>query len=412
MLRPSFQGGRTLASTAFQYDTDFLARADRYELSPDLPLVSSIQYAPEGQALFGAFADAAPDDWGERIIEAHHASRARRDSSLPRAIGKFDFLIGVADQTRMGALRLQAAEGGDWLSSDAGVANLHDLARILEAAGRYETGEATDEDVAYLNDVATSPGGARPKANVVAPNGRLAIAKLPHSKDGNSDVEGWEALALTLAGNAGLRTPAWSLERVGREKSVLISERFDRAEKNVRVGYISARTALGLGIYDGDRTTYEEFTDTLAELSVNPRVDLHEMFGRVALNVLIRNVDDHWRNHGFLRAGNGWRLAPVFDLNPVPRRRGGAIFARPISREDDPRDRDLRVLLKIADSFQLSQDAAYAVLHRVADAVAGWPRVADDLGIAQAQRDAMADAFDVAQLDYVRALPGGSMPGA
>jgi serine/threonine-protein kinase HipA len=39
----------------------------------------------------------------------------------------------------------------------------------------------------------------------------------------------------------------------------------------------------------------------------------------MALNVLISNVDDHLRNHGFLWVGsNGWTLSPVYDLNPTP----------------------------------------------------------------------------------------------
>jgi hypothetical protein len=39
----------------------------------------------------------------------------------------------------------------------------------------------------------------------------------------------------------------------------------------------------------------------------------------MAFNVLISNVDDYLRNHGFLWSGrNGWRLSPVYDLNPTP----------------------------------------------------------------------------------------------
>lgn len=47
--------------------------------------------------------------------------------------------------------------------------------------------------------------------------------------------------------------------------------------------------------------------------------DLAELWRRIVFSVLISNTDDHLRNHGFLYVGAvGWRLSPVFDVNPVP----------------------------------------------------------------------------------------------
>ncbi len=207
VLRPSFQGGRTLASSSFEYDPSYLARRDAFAVSPDLPLIAGRIYTASTQVMFGAFEDASPDDWGQKIIEANHARRREVDPALPRRIGEFDYLIGVSDQTRIGALRLRDPATTNWLSTDDGVANTHELDRIVAAARRYEANEATDDDLEYLGDIATSPGGARPKANVVTTAGRLAIAKLPHSKDGPIDVERWEALALELAERCGIRTP-------------------------------------------------------------------------------------------------------------------------------------------------------------------------------------------------------------
>ncbi|WP_185003143.1 MULTISPECIES: type II toxin-antitoxin system HipA family toxin [unclassified Curtobacterium] len=242
-LRPSFQGLRTLASSSFEYDDDFLRHG--WQVSPDLPLRPGRTYTADSQTLPGAFSDAAPDEWGQKLMRADHAARRQRDPSLAARLGEFDYLLGVADHTRIGALRFRV--GGSWSSAETGVANLHDLARILAAAARYEDDEATDEDIAYLGDVATSPGGARPKANVLTPRGTLAIAKLPHSKDGRFDVERWEGVALTLATDAGLRAPAWSLVGPESGRAVLLSERFDRDGSGDRLGYMSARTALELG---------------------------------------------------------------------------------------------------------------------------------------------------------------------
>ncbi len=402
MLRPSFQGGRTLASSSFQYDSGYLASPDAYALSPDLPLVAARQYTDESTVLFGALADATPDEWGQKIIRANHANRLREDASLPRRVGAFDFLIGVSDHTRTGALRLRHRGRTVWLSSDAAVATVHDLVHILAAAKRYESDDATAEDVAYLNGVATSPGGARPKANVVLPSGRLALAKLPRSADGSIDVEAWEAVALTLASSAGLRTSPWRLRPAGTGRSVLVVDRFDRGPAQRRIGYASAATMLEIGQHDDARVTYEEFTDTIAEVSADPRTDLLEMFGRIALTILINNVDDHWRNHGFLRESGGWRLAPVFDVNPSPHR--GIIDARQISDVDDPRDRRLEHLLDIAAAFHLTRPAAVEVLKSVAGRVRDWRAVASDLGISHDQAALMAPAFDDEQIAFALSL--------
>lgn len=398
-LRPSFMGGRTLASSSFEYDERFLR--DGWQVSPDLPLRAGRTYSEESSTLPGAFSDAAPDDWGQKLIRADHARRRGQDPSLPARLGEFDYLLGVSDHTRMGALRFRTA--GPWLSSEAGVANLHDLQRIIDVAQRYEDDEATDEDIAYLGDIATSPGGARPKANVVTERGRLAIAKLPHSKDGRYDIERWEAVALTIARAAGLRTPVWRLEAPGAGRAVLVSERFDRDDTGPRLGYMSGRTALHLHAHnDGSHKTYEDFTDAIAEWSNSPKDDLHEMFGRIALTVLVNNVDDHWRNHAFLHSASGWRLSPLFDVNPSRQR--GVIDSRAINDADDPGDRQLANLVASADAYQLRTSAAHAILHRVATAVAGWRETAIALGLGAKECEAYRVAFDTPQLEWALSL--------
>ena len=403
-LRPSFTVSRILAACSFDYDLSYLARRDRYEISPDLPLIPGRVYTAENQAMFGAFADSSPDEWGRKIIEANHLLRTKADPTLPRRIGDFDILLGVSDFSRMGALRFKSPGSTEWLSGDPGVANLHELPRILAAARRYEMAEATDEDVEFLAGVATSPGGARPKASVLTDGDQLAIAKLPHSKDQEVDAEAWEAVALTIVGNAGLRTSPFTLHRVAEGGSVLVVHRFDRDPEGGRRGYMSAATALGIGEHDvGRRITYEEFADTISDLSDTPSLDLREMFGRIAVTVFINNVDDHWRNHGFLRKGNSWQLAPLFDVNPSARH--GVIVSRAINDQDDPRNRDVRNLLAIADAYGLTRQRAVSILRSVAYEVEKWPEVANSLGISAVQQSVMSRAFDTAQLQRVKAMP-------
>ncbi|WP_022885689.1 type II toxin-antitoxin system HipA family toxin [Glaciibacter superstes] len=399
VLKPSFSGGRNLASASFQYDSGYLAHPRAYPISPELPLVPTRTFTPENMTIFGSFADASPDMWGKKLIQANHALRLEKQPGVYRKLGDFDFLLNVSDFTRMGALRLKAPTGGSWLASDSEAANIHDLERVIAVARRYEDQVASDEDLEYLSDIATSPGGARPKANVITEFGNLAIAKLPHSKDGNIDVESWEALALTLAENIGIRTPTFEHRRAGADKSVLVAHRFDRVGEDVRLGYMSASTAMELGTLSDSGVTYQEFADTISELSSQPAADLHEMFTRIALTVLINNVDDHWRNHGFLHDGSGWRLSPVFDVNPST---SHSVNSRAISEQDDPRNRDIRNLASVAESFSLTGEQAAAIVHSVADHVERWPAIANSFGIPVEQQKAMSRAFDTNQLSVAR----------
>ena len=321
--------------------------------------------------------------------------------------------MGVSDATRMGDLRLRFPNG-PWQSADDGVANIHDLDKIVRIAARYENDEATDEEVAYLNDIATSPGGARPKANVMTKSGRLAIAKLPHSKDGDLDVEAWEAVALTIAGAANIQTPKFRLVQTPGTKSVLVLERFDRTESGDRRGYISAASVLGIGANDTGTRTYEDLADAIGGLSTNPSADLREMFARIALTVLLNNVDDHWRNHGFLRDQSGWRLAPVFDLNPSPRR--GSINSRAINASDDPRKRDIRNLWNASSVYGMSSAEAAEAVFSIAIAVERWRDVAASLAIPESQAALVSAAFDEEQLDVAKSarapLPTVKVPEA
>ncbi|QHC63944.1 type II toxin-antitoxin system HipA family toxin [Rathayibacter festucae] len=390
-LHPSF-AGRVLASSSFQYDADYLSSPGAFAISPDLPLVSGRIWTPESHSLPGAFEDASPDEWGRRLIEANQAARRKRDPSAPALRGSWDHLLGVSDAARMGALRFRLPGAAEWSSSDTGVANVHEIERILRVAARYEADDASEEEVAYLSGIATSPGGARPKANVLRADGRLALAKLPHSKDEGLDVERWEAVVLVLAERIGLRTPTWTLLRASAEKSLLLLDRFDRTAAGGRRAYLSAASALEIGANDLGRYSYEQFSDVLADLSADPRTDLREMFTRIALTVLVNNVDDHWRNHGFLRQDGGWRLAPLFDVNASTST--GVVHSRPISDRDDPRHRDLGELLATADAYRLTRPAATRIVRETAEQVQAWEGVALELGLPDGERRRMARAFD------------------
>ena len=96
-----FTRSRGQVSTTFLYDPTYLADGGM-NIDPALSLVPGAQYHP---GLLRAFADSAPDRWGRNLIRKAERSRAREEGRVPRHLDDLDFLLGVSDDTRQGALR-------------------------------------------------------------------------------------------------------------------------------------------------------------------------------------------------------------------------------------------------------------------------------------------------------------------
>jgi serine/threonine-protein kinase HipA len=140
----------------------------------------------------------------------------------------------------------------------------------------------------------------------------LSLAKFPQKTDEMQTVR-WEAVALDLAGKAGIQVPAWRVETVAG-KPVLILRRFDRAGR-IRIPFLSAVSMLGAA--DHEAHSYLEIADAPRQHGAESKADLRQLWRRLVFNILIANTDDHLRNHAFLYEGDrGWRLSPAYDLNP------------------------------------------------------------------------------------------------
>jgi serine/threonine-protein kinase HipA len=306
------RGGETIL---FEYDDRWLARSDHFSLEPALRLTRGVFAPPAGLPTFGSIGDSAPHSWGRRLMQRAERRRARREGRAVRTLTESDYLLGVADETRLGALRFRHVGGTDFLAPvHDGVPALIELERLLRITQRILRDEETDEDLRMIFAPGSSLGGARPKASVIDRTGRLSIAKFPEDTDAYS-IETWEEIALRLARRAGVATPHHELIEVAG-KAVLLSRRFDRSGA-ARIPFLSAMAMIGAK--DGERGSYPELVDALAEHGAQGKTDAQALYRRVVFNVLISNVDDHLRNHGFLWIGNaGWSLSPAYDLNPVP----------------------------------------------------------------------------------------------
>ncbi len=243
----------------------------------------------------------------------------------PRPLFESDYLLGVFDQYRMGALRFRLMENGPFLNEDIALAAppFTSLRALEEASIQLEADDAIDKPAfaKWLNMLlspGSSLGGARPKASVIDTAGQLWIAKFPSKRD-DRNIGGWEWVVNELAKKAGLHVAEGQAKKFTRAHHTYLTKRFDRIGDK-RIHFASAMTLLGRndGADAASGASYLELMDFITKFGGNATEDLKELWKRIVFNICISNSDDHLRNHGFLLTSKGWILSPGYDINPVP----------------------------------------------------------------------------------------------
>lgn len=390
---------RGTETVTFEYVDEWRHDPVGFALEPALPLTRGSFPPLRNQAIPGSIGDSAPDTWGRQLMQCAERRAAEREGRAVRTLFETDYLLGVSDETRLGALRFRRAGEREFqVPTRAGVPAVIELGRLLQVTERILRDEETDDDLQMIFAPGSSLGGARPKASVIDRHGRLAIAKFPKENDDYS-IETWESVALTLAGRAGIAVAEHELCSIAG-KAVLLSRRFDRRGEH-RVPFLSAMALTGSR--DGERGSYPEIVDAMATTGAQAKTDAAELFRRVVFNVLVSNVDDHLRNHGFLWAGKaGWTLAPAYDLNPVPTDVKARVLATNIDLDEGTCSLDL--VEGAAEYFGLGREAARSIIAEVAHATATWRDVARKSGARTSEIDRMASAFEHPDLERALAL--------
>jgi serine/threonine-protein kinase HipA len=398
-LRFDAQGTRE--SAAFAYGAEWLGAGDGFAIDPGIPLVTGPQFhrRERGGSVFqGAIADTEPDGWARRVILRDHAKRrqeAKRTGAdvENRPLNALDFLLAVDDVSRVGALRFQDEDGVFQRAAEAGrrtVPPLIELGHLLSASHAVETHTETAEDLRYLRGRATSLGGLRPKCTVVDDDGRLSIGKFPSVGDDRAVTKG-EVLALRLADAAGINAAEASLVE-SEGSAVALIRRFDRVLSGGRLMYVSAATMLGVEVAESGEHAYTEIVDALRMHGAAPQADTEELWRRIAFSILITNVDDHLRNHGFLHVDRGqWRLAPAFDVNPFPDR---VRELKTWVSEDAGPEATIEALMSVLPYFRIAPPRARQILREVERAVSRWRYAGRGLGMTTQELDQFADAFE------------------
>jgi serine/threonine-protein kinase HipA len=376
----------------FRYNRDWLKDSKAFALDPDLSLDDQPFFPKPDLGNFGIFLDSSPDRWGQTLMKRREALQAKDEKRPARTLYAWDFLIGVQDLTRQGALRFRIKDTDQFLDNDQLAAPPIATLRELEAVAyqlsnhRIDDLDALRQWLAVLVAPGASLGGARPKANFTEADGSLWIGKFPARND-DRDAGAWEFVTHTLAKQAGIEVPAAKLIRLNSDFHTFCVQRFDRGNGQ-RKFYASAMTLLRKEQSEG--SSYLELAHFLRAQGdgISTAADLAQLFRRVAFNVAVGNRDDHLRNHGFVLASTGWRLAPAFDVNP------NIDKSEHVLNIDDTDNRpSLNTVLSTAEFYGLTSVQAKQTIDEVLEATSNWRETARKVGIPKADIELTASAF-------------------
>ena len=378
---------------SFSYASAWLQSPYAQKIDPDLNLYVGAQHSEDSKN-FRIFLDSCPDRWGRLLMKRREAIIARQEERRPNVLYEMDYLLGVHDHYRLGALRFKREIKGEFLDNDDKLAappisSLSDL----EYAAHYVEDNSNTDDAEYLKwltmlmSPGSSLGGARPKASVVDENNQLWIAKFPSRHD-DHDIAAWEFVVYQLAVSADIQMAECRIDKFKSHHHTFLTKRFDRTPDS-RLHFTSAMTQLGY--YDGDYdASYLELAQFLTEHGSNTKEDLAQLWRRIVFNIAVSNTDDHLRNHGFIYSNGGWLLSPAYDINPVTPANG-----LNLNITDDDNSLNYALAMDVLEFFQLSTSQAQRIKEEVLRSVARWETVASSANISRSEQQNMASAFNV-----------------
>lgn len=380
---------------SFAFDVEWLHNPICQLLDPDLQLFRGMQYVDTAKPNFGLFTDSSPDRWGRVLLDRREAVEAREQQRPVRPLFETDYLLGVFDYSRMGALRYKLQEDGPFLDSyEQMSAPPFAAIRELEYASWQFEHDQDALDSRWLRTLlapGTSLGGARPKATVQDADGHLWMAKFP-SKNDREDVGAWEAVAITLAKQSGIKVPDIKIQKYNNQYHTFLSRRFDRDGSGGRIHFASAMTMLGYsdGANANSGVSYLQMADWIITHSCQVQEDLKELWRRIVFNIAISNSDDHLRNHGFLLDLRGWSLAPAYDLNPDEH---SNTLSLNITENDNTMDYALAI--EVAPYFGIDAQDAKKIIADICRIVSNWQQVATQYHISREEQQRKASAFRI-----------------
>jgi serine/threonine-protein kinase HipA len=378
---------------SFEYNKDWLEKGLYPHLDPDIAFYSGPQY-PTDKENFGIFLDSMPDTWGKTLMKRREAQEARARNEKAKTLYEIDYLLGVYDQSRMGALRFKTAIDGHFLDNHQQnpTPPWSALSDLQEAVKQLQSDTQNDEIKQWLSVLiapGSSLGGARPKANILGKDKSLWIAKFP-SKTDTIDKAAWEFLAYKLATSCGIEMAASKIKKISGPHHTFLTKRFDR-EHGKRIHFASAMTMTSNNEEKIKTQTvcYLDIVDVIENYGTNVKANLHQLWRRIIFNITISNTDDHLRNHGFILKQKGWELSPAYDLNPSIEKDGLAI-----NIDMDDNALNLELAKSVGHFFRLNTHEMNTIVEEVTSTVANWEKIAKEIGISNKEIAMMSSAFN------------------
>ena len=359
-------------------------------LDPEIENYPGRQYLSSDKKIFGFISDSCPDRWGRNLLNRKEKENASMEHRVPRKLNESDYLLGVYDKSRMGALRYKLDLNSDFLANDIkeSIPPWIYLRTLEQSAINFDFDESIDND--WINNLlvpASSLGGARAKASVYDNGGNLWIGKFPSRKD-DYDIGAWEYVANELAKLCSLDVPDFKLEKFSKYGSTFLTKRFDRNDDK-RLHMISMMTCLKAKDGDNDNYSYIDIADFIKANSIEPKSDLIELWKRLIFNMAINNNDDHLRNHAMILDEKGLRLSPIYDINPSPY---GNRLSINITMDDNLIDTDN--LFKTYQYYNLNKLEALRYYNEIVTIInSNWKEIATRIGISNNSIELMKSAF-------------------
>ncbi len=377
---------------SFEYTREWLNKGLYQLLDPDIGFYSGPQY-PTDKENFGIFLDSMPDTWGKTLMKRREAQDARAVERKAKTLYEIDYLLGVYDESRMGALRFKTDPDGPFLDNDdqnptppwSSLGDLQEAVRHLE--NDFES-DSMRKWIAVLIAPGSSLGGARPKANIIGKDKDLWIAKFP-SKTDTVDKAAWEFLTYKLAIACGIEMAESKIEQISGGYHTFLTKRFDRENGN-RIHFASAMTMTG-NTEDTLKTkasSYLDIVDVIINYGTDVEDNLHQLWRRIVFNIAVSNTDDHLRNHGFILSEKGWKLSPAYDLNPSTEKNGLAL-----NIDMDDNSLSFQLTKSVGDYFRLREKDMNIIIHEVLSVVSDWKSIAKQIGISNKEQILMDAAF-------------------
>ncbi len=389
----SAQQARGRKAFSFAYEPSWIRSKSQMILDPDIQWFPGAQF-PGNKENFGVFLDSMPDTWGRTLMKRREAQMAKAEGRAVRTLYDIDFLLGVYDESRMGALRFKLNPGGPFLDDSKGfpVPAWSELRALQYGAELIESDkeDEVNQGLALLLAPGSSLGGARPKANIIDDHGHPWIAKFP-SKNDTIDKAAWEYLANRLANQARINMPDAQMLKISGNYHTYLTRRFDR-KGGGRIHFASAMTMTGNteDTIKDQPASYLDLAEFIQYNGSHIEQDLQQLWRRLVFNIMISNTDDHLRNHGFLLDEMGWRLSPAYDINP-------SIDKDHLALNIDSSDNtpDIDTAISVGEYFALDQKQMNKIIKEMVAVIKGWKALAKELKISRAEQELMAASFRV-----------------